>query len=190
MVRPDMPDLLSHYYECAHGPFRNLSDLGDDDAEAVLATLRQRGRTFAAQSAPDYLDTRRKLEATVRARFVERGGRPIRLHPHYMLLGECEWVRSWFEAGCILQIRLDVFDWRQVSFTYGDIFPAMRFGDGKPYRQQVYLLHELPALIAQFGLPQQQNPEGLHGPDRYIEAQVWDDTPLEAFIQPAPSATT
>jgi len=34
-------------------------------------------------------------------------------------------------------------------------------------------------LIAEFGLPQDWNPEGKRGPDRYIEAQVWEDTPLK-----------
>ncbi len=65
----------------------------------------------------------------------------------------------------------------RVSFTYGDTFPAMRFGDGKPYRRQVYTLAELPDLVVMYGLPQEWNADGKGGPDRYIEAQVWYDPP-------------
>jgi hypothetical protein len=64
-----------------------------------------------------------------------------------------------------------------LSFTYGDSFPAMRVQDGRPYRGQVYTLAELPALIAAFGLPQEWKRDGQDGPERYIEAQLWDDTP-------------
>jgi hypothetical protein len=58
----------------------------------------------------------------------------------------------------------------------------MRYQDGKPYRGQVYRLEELPALVHQFGIPQLWNPEGKLGPDRYIEAQIWDDAPLQAYL--------
>jgi hypothetical protein len=64
-----------------------------------------------------------------------------------------------------------------VSFTYSDTFPAMRYTDRKPYRKQVYTVNELPDLVSTY-LPQNWNPDGKHGPDRYIEAQVWDDHPL------------
>ncbi len=51
----------------------------------------------------------------------------------------------------------------------------MRFADGKPYRGPVYTLAELPGLVAAYGLPQAWNADGTRGPERYIEAQVWDD---------------
>jgi hypothetical protein len=85
-------------------------------------------------------------------------------------------------GGCGLRIPLAVFSAEIVSFTYGDTFPALRHQDGKPYRGQVYTLAELPALIEQYGLPQDWNAKGEHGPDRYIEAQVWADEPLEPYL--------
>ena len=57
----------------------------------------------------------------------------------------------------------------------------MRYQDGKPYRQQVYTLSELPELVTLYGPPQEWNADGKAGPDRYIEAQVWDDTPLKTW---------
>ena len=107
-----------------------------------------------------------------------------------MLLGHCDWVKSWYAAGCQLRIPLDRFHPGQLSFTYGDIFPAMRYPDGKPYRQQVFTLAELPGLIERFGLPQLWNADGHGGPDRYIEAQIWDDAPLRQWLKSQPGETS
>ncbi|QPC83588.1 hypothetical protein G4Y79_04180 [Phototrophicus methaneseepsis] len=176
-----VPDFLSHYYAAATGPFLNLSDLSLDDAERIQAALRTRGNTFASQRTPEYLQTRRQLEDRVRALFIDKGGQPQRQRPHYLILGACPWVQSWYIQGCELRIPLADFAPTILSFTYGDTFPAMRYQDGKPYRGQVYTLDELPELVAAFGLPQDWNADGSGGPDRYIEAQVWSDTPLQAY---------
>lgn len=53
---------LYHYYEASIGPFRNLSDLHQEEAERILRHLRQEGKTFAAQRKAEYLTTRNQLE--------------------------------------------------------------------------------------------------------------------------------
>jgi hypothetical protein len=180
---PAIPDFLSHYYEASEGPFRNLSDLPESEAEAVLQHIRQAGDRFASQRQKDYLSVRRDLEGRVRGLFTAKGGRPRRTHPHYLILGACPWLKTWYVDGRELRIPLAAFCPQIVSFTYGDTFPAMRFMDGKPTRGQVYTLGELPGLIHQHGLPQVWNPDGKYGPERYIEAQVWDDEPLQAYLK-------
>jgi len=178
-----LPDFLSHYYEATDGPFRNLSDLPLAEAEVILQQIRQGGDLrFASQRKSDYLAVRRNLEDFVRQRFIAKGGRPRRERPHYLIVGACPWLISWYPQGRELRIPLATFSAEIVSFTYGDTFPAMRYQDGKPYRGQVYTLAELPAVIEQDGLPQDWNAEGAHGPDRYIEAQVWADEPLEPYL--------
>lgn len=185
-MRGMVPDFLTHYYSAARGPFTNLSDLPPAQAEAIQEQLRREGRGFAGRRAPDYLTVRRGLEQRIRDLFVARGGRLRRAHPHYMILGACAWVLSWYPDGCELRMPLAAFPPDSLSFTYGDSFPAMRFADGKPYRGQVYTLADLPELIARYGLPQEWNADGHSGPERYIEAQVWDDAALAAFLpQPA-----
>ncbi len=186
MTADRLPDFLSHYYEAAQGPFRSLSTLPPQEAERVLEGIRQRGETFASRRAADYLTIRRGLEERVRALFIARGGAPVLARPHYLILGACPWLLSWYRDGRELRVPLECFDPAIVSFTYGDTFPAMRYNDGRPYRDQIYTLAELPALVREFGLPQVWNADGAHGPDRYIEAQVWSDAPLQAWL-PAPS---
>jgi len=182
MDKDVLPDFLSHYYDKSQGPFRNLSMLPSALAEQRLQAIREQGDLFASRRSADYLQIRRELEDRVRDLFEGKGGRPLLARPHYMILGACPWVKSWYADGQELRIPLDAFDPLTVSFTYGDSFPAMRYQDGKDYRGQVYTLVELPHLIRLYGLPQEWNHDGDQGLDRYIEAQVWDQRPLQGFL--------
>ncbi|MNV94210.1 hypothetical protein D3C71_1889860 [compost metagenome] len=58
----------------------------------------------------------------------------------------------------------------------------MRLRDGRECRGQVYTTDEIPGLISRFGLPQEWNPAGEQGPERYIEAQIWDDAILKRYL--------
>lgn len=177
------PDSLYHYYEASKGPFLNLSDFPLEEAERILDEMRQKGEGFASRRNADYLQIRRALEKKVRQLFIAKGGKPKRERPHYMILGACPWLIDWYKDGRDLCVPLSAFQAESVSFTYGDTFPAMRYQDGKPYRGQVYKLDELPWLIRLHGLPQEWNPDGEFGPDRYIEAQVWDDAPIKQYLK-------
>ena len=42
---------------------------------------------------------------------------------------------------------------------------------------------EILEVIDKFGLPQDWNDEGKHGPERYIEVQVWSDEPIKKYIK-------
>jgi hypothetical protein len=182
MAKIVYPEMIVHYYEASQGPFRSLSDLPLQEAESILQRIRQEGIAFASQRSTDYLDIRKSLEERIRRLFIEKGGQPKRLRPHYFILGHCDWVKSWYCDGQEVQVLLKTVNPHVISFTYGDSFPAMRYQDGKPYRGQVYILEELPALLAQYGLPQVWNPEGKSGPERYIEAQVWDNEPVRGYL--------
>lgn len=174
-----MTEFLYHYYDESTGPFQNLSDLSPAEAEIVLSSIRLQDKGFASKRSTDYLDIRRDLESKARELFILKGGRPIRNHPHYMTLGECPWLLEWYPSGKVLQIAIMEFEPDTISFTYGDLFPTMRYFDGKPYRNQLYTVNEIFQIIGQFGLPQNWNAKGDKGPERYIEVQVWDDQPLK-----------
>jgi hypothetical protein len=177
-----VPDFLSHYYERADGPFSNLSMLPLEQAERILEEIRRNGNRFASQRANDYLTKRLELEIKIKQQFEEKGGKPNLSRPHYMILGTCPWLKGWYVDGQELQIKLASIPKECISFTYGDSFPAMNYKDGKPYRGQVYTLNELGKIIQRYGLPQEWNPDGKGGPERYIEAQVWDDAPLKEYL--------
>jgi hypothetical protein len=177
-----MEGFLYHYFDESTGPFRNLSDLEPADAEKVLNEIRDQQKGFASKRSTDYLTIRRSLELKARELFILKGGKPIRSYPHYMTLGECPWLLEWFEQGKQVSIPIEEFDPYTISFTYGDLFPTMRYPDGKVYRGQVYTLNEIYRVINEFGLPQKWNPLGSNGPERYIEVQIWDDKSLTTWL--------
>lgn len=168
---------LFHYYDESTGPFRNLSDLTPESAETVLRGIREQKKGFASQRSADYLQIRHSLEQKARELFIAKGGQPVRQQPHYMTLGRCPWLLEWYPEGRELAIPVAAFTPERVSFTYGDLFPTMRYPDNKPYREQVYTLQEILEVVREYGLPQKWNATGDLGPERYVEVQVWEEPP-------------
>lgn len=177
-----IPTYLYHYYEASCGPFLSLSDLPPQEAETIQERIRQEGNRFASRRAQEYLQIRREIEQKIRSLFIGKGGKPERLTPHYFVLGECTWLQEWYVDGRAVWLPLAAFPSGSLSFTYGDSFPAMRYQDGRPYRGQVYTTEDLPVLIEQYGLPQVWNPDGKLAPERYIEAQVWEDRTINLAL--------
>lgn len=176
-----MPETLCHYYERNIGPFINLSDLPLEKAQQVLDEIRHKGDSFAAQRGLDYLPKRFNLEDKARELFIVKGGKPVRRRPHYLTLGNCMYeFKTWWYKECeefllpLSSISPDV-----VSFTYGDLFPCMFAPEDKPWRRQVYTLDEICKIVEEYGLPQEWNPDGKQGIERYVEAQLWIDVPLK-----------
>lgn len=111
------PTFLSHYYEATDGPFRNLSDLPEADAQAVLARIRLAGDRFASRRKDDYLVMRCELELRVHTLFIAKGGRPRQSRPHYFVLGACPCALTWYPHSCELCIPPAAFNAENVSFT-------------------------------------------------------------------------
>jgi hypothetical protein len=174
-------DYLYHYYEKAIGPFRNLSDLPAEEAAEILDSIRQTKEVMAGRREAGYMERRYELEQLARAMFISKGGQPVRQVPHYMVVGECEWLSSWYEEGEAVQIHISSFNTDRLSFSYGDLFPTFspKVNDGKEYRGNIYTYKEMLQLIHKYGLPQVWNKDGARGPERYIEVQVWDDEALK-----------
>ncbi|MBU5356228.1 hypothetical protein ACN9MH_08290 [Paenibacillus silvae] len=170
-----------HYFEKGRGPFCNLSSLSLEESETILQQIRENGRTFASQRTADYLAVRRGLEQMAFAKFLAKGGQPVQPYPHYLTLGACPWLESWYMEPEHIIIPWEELPADVVSFTYGDLFPTMRYADDKPYRRQVYTKHEIIEQIQTYGFPQDWNQTGEQGPERYIEVQVWDNRVIDAF---------
>ncbi|HEX3022681.1 MAG TPA: hypothetical protein VHP81_09840 [Lachnospiraceae bacterium] len=178
---------LYHYYEKELGPFRNLSDLSYESAQNVLNEIRKNGETYLSQREESYMSRRFELEELTRNLFIEKGGKPSRKAPHYMVIEECDWLRSWYRNGDFVRIPMERFSKETISFTYGDMFPTFspRVNDGKEYRKKLYTYEEILLLIEKYGLPQIWNREGAFGPERYIEVQVWSDDVVKEYYDTA-----
>jgi len=178
-------EYLYHYYEKRNGPFKNLSDLSLVEAQKVLDKIKAENSVMAVHRYVGYLERRKDLEQIARSLFIAKGGKPVRQVPHYMVIGECAWLQTWYEEGDCVKIPLTAFNPETISFSYGDLFPTFspRVTDQKEYRRQVYTLSEIMGLIKKYGFPQDWNKEGAYGPERYIEVQVWDDEPIRIYLE-------
>ncbi len=177
---------LYHYYDKAIGPFVSLSDLPMDEANAVINRIKsERPNVQCAQRDAEYMFRRRMYEDILRKVFIKKGGVIRRSTPHYMVVGHSPWLATWFENSAFVKIPIDEFDLSTVSFTYGDSHPTFspwpRDDDWKEYRRQLYTYDEILKVIGKYGLPQDWNDDGKFGPERYIEAHVWDDQPIERY---------
>lgn len=52
----------------------------------------------------------------------------------------------------------------------------------KEYRNRLYNYHEILKIIEKYGLPQIWNSDFKHGPECYVEVQVWTDRGLEKWL--------
>ncbi|WP_315673826.1 hypothetical protein [Clostridium sp. 19966] len=177
---------LYHYFEKSVGPFRNLSDLSMDEAKLVIENIREsRSDTYAAKRDENYMKRRAAYEELARKLFIEKGGKPERKAPHYMVVEECDWLKSWYKHGSFVKIPIEEFDLSKISFTYGDMHPTFSpiVNDGKEYRKKLYNYEEILKIIEKYGLPQYWNADGKFGPERYIEVQVWSDEVIKKYYR-------
>jgi len=176
-------EFLYHYYEKEIGPFVSLSNMTLENAQIIQDSLKVKNKTFAAQRYEGYLARRQYLEQLVRTMFIEKGGSPIRQTPHYMVIGECPWLATWYEESAYVRIPIKEFDMNTVSFTYGDTFPTFspNVTDDLEYRRQVYTFSEILEIIDKYGLPQDSWNEPVFAKPCYVEAQVWSDTPIKNY---------
>lgn len=168
---------LYRYFMPGKDIFAGVSDLGLTSSYDVDRFRKLLPRNYDSR----YIQRRAKTEKILYELFKAKGGVPKKKYPYYLTLGCCdEWFFGKKHFFGNLVFELEEFDPEVVSFTYGDSIPTFmeEFNDGKEYRKNVYTLKEIKNLIQKYGYPQQWNTFAEHGPENYIEVQIWDDQPI------------
>jgi hypothetical protein len=183
-----VPEVLTHYYRPFSLPFLSLSPLSEPEASRVLSEIACFEPLPYRLTHPAYLSERRRIEGRMRQRFLEKGGRPERDDPHYLVLGE---FSLWESDGSLkVRIPLSSVSAAHVSFTLTDSFFNFRETNlrglsipRRAYHGELFTCEELPSLIRRHGLPGdawRSDPERRF--DVYIEAQLWHDEPIRQFV--------
>ena len=176
---------LYHFFDSRTGPFKSLTALPPEEARAVIERIKQeRPDSQCAQRHDKYVPYRHNCEAILRREFAAKGGIMEIETPHYMVVEFSPWLYTWYEQPEYIKIPVEEFDLKTVSFTYGDSMPTFSDSvyDGKEYRKKLYFYDEILDLIDRYGLPQDWNDDGRFGPERYIEAHIWSDNPVDRYI--------
>lgn len=177
-----LPDIVTHIYDPARGPFRNLCSLGDHEAETLLADIAAAGhRTIK----PNYLSRRRATEAWLLTQRTRKLGQPRLPRPIYFFLADMDDGAD-PSRPCAITLSLARFAAEMVTFTYSDSMASFLLGsrgdlasERWPPHGEVFTLDEIARLVAAVGLPgggRPSDPAQRH--DRYIEMQLWDERPL------------
>ncbi|MDU1402995.1 hypothetical protein [Clostridium sp.] len=177
---------LYHYYDKMTGPFMNLSELANEEANFILKKIKEnKPKAQSAQRDYEYMFRRRMYEDILRKEFLKKGGIIKRDVPHYMVVEHSPWLSTWFENSSFVRISIEEFDTKTISFTYGDSHPTFspwpRDDDWKEYRRKLYTYEEILEIIKKYGLPQDWNNDGNYGPERYIEAHIWSDDTINKY---------
>ena len=175
---------LYHYYDKRSGPFMSLTTLPAEQRNLILEKIKsERPESMCAKRDLEYIEKRIRCETILKKEFIAKGGIVEIDSPHYMVVEHSPWLSTWYEEGDFLKIPIEEFDVRKISFTYGDSMPTFSplVNDGKEYRKQVYTYEEILQIINKYGLPQDWNDDGAHGPERYIEAHIWTDEPVLSY---------
>ena len=175
---------LYHYYDASIGPFKNLSDLSEDDAKNLLNSIKkERPNCQCAKRQDSYVKDRIHFENILREEFLKKNGKIMRHVPHYMVVEHSPWLSTWYENSSYIRIPIKEIDTSTLSFTYGDSHPTFspRVNDSKEYRRKLYTYDEILKVIEKYGLPQEWNDDGKYGPERYIEVHVWSDETIKKY---------
>lgn len=171
---------LYRYFMPRKDIFASISDLNFNSSYDIERFRDILPRNYDSQYIRRRIETEKKMYDLFKA----KGGSPEKRHPYYLTLGCCnEWFfeKKHFFGSVVFDLK--EFDEKTLSFTYGDSIPTFmdRFYDGKEYRHNIYTLKEIRGIIQKYGYPQQWNPLAEHGPENYIEVQVWSERPLIAY---------
>lgn len=188
----ELQHFLYHYFERCFGPFRPLTDLAMEKARKVLFEQRAAGR-FHNPDIDGFLHKRCERDQKLRNIFISRGGKPEKVSPIYMMLGEHKQWESAYEEPAVIKIPLEEFNPLTVSFTYGDsfaIFNPSLFGE-EEYWNKLYFVDEILDVINRHGFPpyvEYNFKEGIYPKDKhinhhlkYVEAHVWSDKVLDKY---------
>jgi hypothetical protein len=182
------PDFVTHYYR--QRPFCTLTDLDAAERARVIGQLDYSPGASRRFHSSFYFEQRLRYEALMFEQFSAKGGRPVRRHPHYAVLGESEiWAAI---APRSIRIPLARLESAHISFTYTDSWSTYVDRDLKgnaiPRKRQygtVYRLEELRDLFARFGWPGERwKTEAAWEHDLYVEAQIWSDEAIAHLAAP------
>ena len=119
----------------------------------------------------------------MRKLFITKGGRPIRQHPIYMILGDSPVGPHSLDAEYDFRVRipLGAFSPDDISFTYPDSLYVVPLDDlGRLYLERnqvptIYRMEELEEVVNTYQVYKYNN--------HYVEAQIWVDSPLQVFAE-------
>ena len=182
----EFPEIMTHNYDPARGPCRNICDLSEVEAEAVLDEIRASGKRSIKAN---YLRRRLATEDWLISECKRKLGPTPLQRPIYFFLGDFADGKDASRPRSLV-MPLVAFSPSILTFTYPDSMASLPIGTQpehvalrKEYHGRVFTLDEIMDVAARFGMPGdrwQTDPSMRY--DKFIEVQVWDDRPIKRVL--------
>jgi hypothetical protein len=181
---------LYRYFKVGTNPFKSISNLCDDEIIFFMKENFPNHEWFHA-NPEKRIERRRKIEKWLFDEFILSGGEPKTNHPCYFTLGRSAFLRESGSFDAEIEIPLDLFSSKNISFTYPDSFFfewLSRNRDHALYDNElngkIFTMDEVLDLLTQNKIPEGAQIDTSYGYkfDFYIEAQVWDYDILNNYM--------
>ncbi len=163
---------ITHYYVQGTDPWKNIMLLPEETAFQKAAELASahKGMTSYGRFADfkNYYPLRKAADKRVREQFICLGGKPQLEHPYSFVLGESDYLKTWFDEGGSLRLPLNEIPDELISFTLGDSCAKYSKDDSLEVLTKQMLIE----ILSTFD----DSPEKLIqsiAPYGYVEAQLW-----------------
>lgn len=165
---------ITHYFYPETDPWKNIMNLPEQEAFRVAKELADEhpDTTSFGRFADfvNYYPNRKRADDYVREAFIALGGKPKLMHPYSFVLGECEYLRDWFDTNDKIVFDLSDIPDDQVSFTLGDSCALLIHGKEPEVLTKSMLLEG----IRECNDSVEEYCKKSLGQYAYIEVQLWD----------------
>jgi hypothetical protein len=186
LPRDRIPTVITHNFDPLRGPFRNICNLPEAEAQKILDEINASGKRRIREN---YLRRRMRTETWLLAERKKKLGPPRMERPIYFFLGNMADGADASRPRSVV-IPVTAFPADVLTFTYPDSMSSFPIGTRedraiyrKPYHGQVFTLEEIRSVISEFGMPDERwKSEETMRFEKFVEVQVWDDRPLRRFL--------
>ena len=165
---------ITHYFYPGTDPWKNIMNLPEQEAFRTAAELAashlDTTSFYRFADFKNYYPNRKRADKYVRNAFIELGGKPMLMHPYYFVLGECEYLREWFDSSDRIMLDLSNIPDDQVSFTLGDSCALITHGSEPAVLTKDMLLEGISACGGSADAFLEKTREKYY----YVEVQLWD----------------
>lgn len=184
----EVPTFITHYHYPDKAPFLNLSDLPEEERNAIVKELNQRAQRGESQRTfPDwYFVQRREAEKKLRELYIQKGGQPKRNAPHYFVLGKSPIWEDIHQNFKFLQFNISEIE-TELYFSIGDSLWTMAQSqnpdqkwENKWYQGKLYDYQETCEILNELKVDLLSTADLKRTNIAFVETFLWSD---EKFIE-------
>lgn len=162
-------------------------DLSEPEASAFMRTHLPEDVIFH-RNPEGYLKRRRETENWLHEIFCNLGGNPLTHFPIYMTVGRSSYIENQGIYLECLEFPLSLFSENNISFTYPDSYVSRWLAETQntyfdpAFHGRVFKLSDLRDLLSDDRVHNDAWKVGERRYDFFLEAQLWDPSPLAKFV--------